>query len=343
MQKGRCNIANIIDVAKLAGVSKSTVSRVLNNNGYVDNETRKAIVNAIAELNYTPSSFAQNIRTRKSKTIAMMLPDASNTFYTELFKVVEDVALEYDYMVIVCDTRLSYEYELMLADRLLKRHTDGLLYFTQQRTNANQEFFVNLSKKIPIVFMDYAFADVPDISCVAVEGTQSTRSAVQFLFRKGKRKIAYVNLPSDKNVTMLRFEGYRQGLELCGLEYEPNMVVVQAELSDSLVNTGYYSAQSLLSKNEQIDAIIAASDQLAVGVLKYLKHSDIKIPEQISVIGFDNLDLCTIIEPTLTTIAQPIEKIGRDATHLLLSKILGSSVKSEKIIYDGKLIERQST
>ncbi|MCL2220764.1 MAG: LacI family transcriptional regulator [Oscillospiraceae bacterium] len=340
---GGCNIANIIDVAKLAGVSKSTVSRVINNNGYVDTETRKAVTDAIAELNYTPSSFAQSIRTRKSKTIAMMVPDASNTFYTELFKVVEDVALEYDYMVIVCDTRLSYEYELMLADRLLKRHTDGLLYFTQQRTEENQEFFINLSKKIPVIFMDYAFADIPDISCVAVEGMQSTSAAVKFLFNKGKRNIAYVNLPGDKNVTMLRFEGYRQGLELCGLEYDPEMVVVRAELSDSLVNTGYCSAQALLNRNEQIDAIVAASDQLAVGVLKYLKHVGIKIPEQISVVGFDNLDLCTITEPTLTTIAQPIEEMGREATHLLLSKIYNSAVKNKKIIYNGMLIERQST
>jgi len=272
-----------------------------------------------------------------------MLPDASNTFYSEVFKVVEHTSLEYDYMVIVCDTQRSFENEVMLADRLLKRRTDGLLYFTQQRTAENQDFFLSLSKKIPIVFMDYAFMDVPGISCVAVEGRSCTGKAVRLLYDKGRRKIAYVNLPGDKNVTMLRFDGYKSGLNECGLEFNAGMVISNAELSDSLVNVGYLAARSLLDGKEKPDAIVAASDQLAAGIVRYLKQADIRIPEQISVIGFDDIDLCTIMDPTLTTIAQPIGQIGRDATNLLLSKIFGRPVERDKIAYEGKIIERQST
>jgi DNA-binding LacI/PurR family transcriptional regulator len=336
--------ANILDVANYAGMSKSTVSRVLNNKGYVAKRTREKIEEAIRALNYSPSAFAQNIRTRKSRTIAMMIPDTSNTFYMEIFKAVEDVALRNDYMVIMCDTRRSFENEKNYADKLLKRNIDGLLYFTQQRAAENQEYFTQLSRQLPLVFMDYAFAELPGICCVAAESRHCTSDAVEYLYRKGRRHIAYINLPLDPNVTLLRCEGYQMGLEKCGLRYTADMVAMPHEQeSHSLVDAGINAARKIVENNKKVDAVMAASDQMAIGAIKYLRSVNLSIPGDISVIGFDNTDLCEIVSPTLTTIKQPIKQIGKEAARLLLNLIMEEPVSSRKIIYNGVLVERHST
>lgn len=337
-------MVNILDVAKRAGVSKSTVSRVLNNNGYVAKDTKERIEKVMRELNYTPSSFAQNIRTRRSRTIAMMIPDASNTFYMEIFKVIEDVALRNDYMVILCDTRRSVKNELRYADKLLKRHIDGLLYFTQQRLPENERFFTELSSKIPVVFMDYAFAEVPGVQCVAMGGIECSAQAVEYLYGRGRRHIAYINLPQKHNVTLLRCDGYRQGLEKCGIAVDENMIVTpEVQKKHSLVDVGFSAARTLLKQNKNIDAIMTASDHLAVGAMKYLKSKGKKLPEDISIIGFDDTDICEIVNPALTTIRQPIKNMGKDAAQLLVNLILEKPVKNGSVIYKGEMIERFST
>ncbi len=336
--------SNILDVAQLAGVSKSTVSRVLNNKGYVAQTTRDSVEDAIKRLNYTPSSFAQNIRTRRSRTIAMMVPDTSNSFYTEVFKAVEDIAYENDYMVIMSDTRRSFSNEKKYADKLLKRNIDGMLYFTQQKTQANLDFFSRLTHRLPIIFMDYAFAEVPELHCVAAEGRNATAEAVKYLYGKGRRSIAYVNLPQTNNITLLRCEGYRAGLEQCGINVDERMIALPEDQHGvSLVDVGFYAAERLMAQNPRIDAIMAASDHLAIGVMKYLKKAGVRIPADVSVMGFDNTDLCDIISPALTTVKQPIKNIGHEAARMLLNLIMGETVPTDKIIFDSAIVERDST
>ena len=337
-------MASIIDIAKMANVSKTTVSRVLNNNGYVAKDTREKIERIMKEMNYFPSSFAQNIRTRKSRTIAMMVPDSSNTFYMEMFKAVEEITLKENYMVILCDTRRNIKNEMNYAEKLLQRSIDGLLYFTQQRVKENEEFFVDFSKKVPTIFMDYAFAEIENIHCVAVEGRNCSRQAVEYLYRLGKRKIGYINLPKTNSVSFLRYEGYRQGIEKLGLSDDPAlMVLAKQERGRTLVDLGYAATHKLLKENPDVDAIMAASDHLAVGAIKYMRNHKIRVPEKVSVIGFDDTDLCEIISPTLTTIRQPIKAIGHDAASLLLELINDRPRPANKIIYEGELVKRSST
>ena len=334
-------MVTILDVAKHAGVSKSTVSRVLND-GYVDPKTRRKVERSIAELDYTPSSFAQNIRTRKSKTIAMMIPDSSNMFYMDFFKAAENIALEHEYMIIMCDTKSSPETERIYADKLLKRNIDGLLYFTQ--SVENEQYFVELSMKIPVVFMDFAFARNQNISCVATEGIDCSRNAVQFLYKKGKRKIAYINLPKRENITSLRCDGYRLGLKDCGLIYDGSLVEMPKENPQySMVELGFWATEQLLKRNPDIDAIMTAADTLAIGAIKYLKSRSIEIPGKIGVMGFDDIDLCTVVEPNLTTIMQPIETMGREAANILINQILKLNLSCQKILHNGTIIEREST
>jgi len=271
-----------------------------------------------------------------------MIPDSSNMFYMDFFKAVEDIALEHGYMIIMCDTKSSSETERIYADKLLKRNIDGLLYFTQQADN--EQYFVELSRKIPVVFMDFAFAGNQNISCVATEGIECSRNAVRFLFHKGRRKIAYINLPKGENITSLRCDGYRMGLADCGLPCDESLVQTPEENPQhTMVELGFVATEQLIKRNPDIDAIMASSDTLAIGAIKYLKSRGIAIPGRISVMGFDDIDLCTVVEPNLTTIMQPIETMGREAANILISQILKLNLSCQKILHNGCIIEREST
>ena len=339
-------MTTIWDVAKLAGVSKSTVSRVMNN-GSASNESRKAVFDAIEQLQYKPSCFAKNIRTQRSMTIAMMIPDASNLFYTEMYKAVEKIIFEQEYMVIICDTQNSTEYEIKYAQKLLDRKIDGLIYCTYKMNETSEKYFINLSKRLPMVFMDFAFAKFMDkekISLVATEGMESTRRALKFLYEKGRRNIAYMNFPSDTQITIPRFEGYKKGLADCGLPYREEFVYFpQPEHDLDVLDLGYTGARILMSAKEVPDAIMVAADPIAVGAMKYLKEKKIKIPQELSLIGFDNNNICELIEPNLSTIAQPIKKLGTLAAQMMLSKLNGISDSNESKIFEGELIERGTT
>lgn len=336
-------MATILDVAKLAGVSKSTVSRVMNNGG-VSPESKKVVLSAIKKLNYQPSYFAKNIRTQKSMTIAFMIPDASNLFYTEMFKAIEKVALKQDYMVTLCDTQNSPKHEMKYAEKLLQRKIDGLIYGTYKMDSESQKYFIQLSKSLPIVFIDHAFKKFEDISIVTTEGFNSSRKAVKFLYHKGRRNIAYINFPKDAQVTSNRFRGYKSGLEDCGLSYNRELVYYPNSSEDLDVrDMGYCGAKALMNSRSNVDAIMVAADPLAIGAMKYLKQQGIKIPDEVSLIGFDNNAICEIIEPSLTTIAQPIEKIGTIASKILLNKINGVSNIQDRVIFEGELKQRDST
>lgn len=336
-------MATIWDVAKLAGVSKSTVSRVINK-GSCSPEAKDAVLDAIDKLNYQPSCFAQNIRTQRSMTIALMIPDASNLFYTELFKSIQKIAYAHHYMVTLCDTQNSSDYEIKYAQKLINRKIDGLIYGTYKMDARTQDFFVSLSESVPTVFIDYAYKRYDNISIVATEGYQSTRETVNFLYQKGRRHIGYVNFSRDVEVTQLRYQGYMRGLEDCGLAYSSDIVFFpnSREHMDG-ITIGYTGAETLLSKNRKIDAIMTAADPIAIGVIKYLKQKGIKIPEDISVIGFDNNAICEIIEPTLTTIAQPIRDLGTTAVNILMNNIQGKENNMQRIFMKGELVQRNST
>jgi DNA-binding LacI/PurR family transcriptional regulator len=336
-------MSTIWDVAKLAGVSKSTVSRVMNN-GASSEQSRDAVMAAAKKLNYQPSFFAKNIRTQKSMTLALLIPDASNLFYTEIFKAVEGVAFKQDYMVTLCDTQNCPEYEIKYTEKLLQRRIDGLIYATYKMNPKTQNYFVSLSKTLPIVFLDYAFKRYEEISIVATEGYDSSSTAVKFLFNKGKKNIAYINLPEDVEVTQHRYEGYKKGLEICGVPFSSDLVCFPIQKNEmSARDLGFSAAKQLLSTGKKIDAIMVASDPLAIGAMKYLKNQGIQIPSEICVIGFDNNEICDIVTPSLTTIAQPIRSVGTQAARILLNKINGIENKEERIFFKGELIQRRST
>lgn len=221
---------------------------------------------------------------------------------------------------------------------------DGLIYCTYKMGQAAQEYFVKLSKKHPVVFIDYAFRKYENISIVATEGLDSSCDAVKFLYHKGKRNIAYINFPEDVEVTKLRYEGYLKGMNECGLAAAPDLVYFP-NTDETLTSRqiGYQGTKRLLNSNKSIDAIMVAADHLAVGAIQYLKQQGIRVPQDVSVIGFDNNELCEVIEPSLTTIAQPINLLGIKAAKVLFDKIERKNEKTVRLFFEGELKQRGST
>lgn len=336
-------MVTIFDVAKEAGVSKSTVSRVVNHDERVKENTRAAVEAAIEKLNYSPSFMAQAIRTRKTHTIAFMVPEYSNIFYTEMFRGVEDIALKHGYMVLVCNTERHVMSEVEYAQELLKRNIDGIIYNTYRMDDAMAEYLHRAEKKIPIVYMNKATKSDLDAPHVYTDGLPSTKNAVRYLYEKGKKRIGYVLNSEDISIIEDRFHGYLEGLKACGLQRNEKWIYrVRREYEPDYIKLGRDAAKYYLSLEERPDAILTAIDMIGIGCVKEIQASRVKIPEDISVIGFDNVFLSELIDPPLTTIGQPIREMGQAAAEILISVLEGKECQNT-VVFEGNLIIRGTT
>ena len=338
-------MSTILDVAKLAGVSRSTVSRVISGNGAVKPETKVAVEKAIEELNYTPSYFAQGIKTGKTKTLAMIVPDYSNVFYGEMFRGIEKIALENGYMVMICNTDKSSTRERRYVEELLKRKVDGIIYNTYKRNKENIEYFTKLSKKMPVVFMDHMQGADINVPYVLTEGFDSSKKAAKYLIGKGKKRIGYIRMPPYISVVQHRYEGYKQGLIESGITPDSNIVYQcpNNEVGKTHLEIGFEGAKALMNRQDPPNAIMTSIDIMAVGAIKYLKRAGYRIPQDVSVIGFDDIALATIVEPNLTTIAQPTRKIGEEAAKIIMAMLNDEETVNKQIMFEPEFIIREST
>lgn len=338
-------MSTIFDVAKEAGVSKSTVSRVLNHEAGVRENTRKAVEAAIRKLNYSPSYFARGIRTGRTRTIAMLVPEYTNVFYNELFRGVEDVALKHGYMVFVCNTERHSNSEQEYIEELLRRNIDGIIYNTYSMDKQMLSYLRKLSRKLPFVFMDkvFDFEKEKEASYVVTDGFSSTRNAVHYLNERGKRRIGYIRNIEGIHVTEERYEGYLAGLSDCGLEFQEKYIcrLFPTEEID-YIKRGHDAADYYAGQADRPDAVLAAIDMLAIGCVQQLRRRKVKVPEEINVIGYDNISLSELMEPPLTTIRQPIRKLGQTAAEIIIAKINGEQV-ADRVTYDGELVLRETT
>lgn len=336
-------MATIFDVAKEAGVSKSTVSRVINMDKKVKEETRIAVEEAIRKLNYSPSFMAQAIRTRKTHTIALVVPEYSNIFYTEMFRGVEDIALKYGYMVMVCNTERHAMSEIEYTNELLKRNIDGIIYNTYRTDDEMANYLRNVSQQIPIVYMNRVLGEDESYSYVYTDGFKSCRKAIHYLYEKGKRKLGYVQNSEDISIIEDRYQGFLKGLEDLGITPDDKWIYrVQRENEPDYIKLGRDAARYYASLSDRPDAILTATDMIGIGCVKGFNECHIQIPKEISIIGFDNIFLSALVDPPLTTIAQPIRKMGQAAAEILISHLENRPI-ANKVVFDGKLIVRGTT
>jgi DNA-binding LacI/PurR family transcriptional regulator len=331
-------MATISDVAKRAGVCKATISRVINKTGQVSDTTRKVVMAAIKELEYNPSVIAQGMRSRITKTIAVVMPDYGNPFLPYIYKKIETSLKKYDYMALICQTSGDFEEEVEYINRLLRRQIDGIILFTHNDDKEQAVYFNNLAKKLPLVLFDEG-NDKLYVSQISTNGYKGIKEAMQHLIDRGHKRIGC--LVTAKGTAKRRLQGYIDVLMENGIEFDPKLVYYSSfQVQESILAAKYYAYLE-----NRPTAVVAFADYLAIGIMKYFGDIGINVPNDMEVIGFDGIDLTKIITPELTTIAQPIEVLASEMISILMEKINNTEKIGEvkKIVIDGELIIRNST
>jgi LacI family transcriptional regulator len=329
---------NIDDIAKLAGVSKSTVSRVISKNGYVASESQRRILQVMEEVNFSPNVFAKGMRTNRSHSIGILYPDLSNPFFAEWYAVVDRISRSSGYLNYICITDPKGETEEQRIDDLLARSIDGILLFPYRKDQSFLNKLRKITQHTPVVCCDSMF-EGEGLSCVFANGQKGTFDAVQHLARTGKKRIAYIKGKPEFEVVNRRFKGYCEGLTNAGLTFDQQLVYEGKFKMDC----GTKAAELFMELPNPPDAIMAATDYMALGVLDYLKKQNILIPEQIAVFGFDDLNFAANSQPTLSTIALPIQEMAESAISTLISLMAENREEPFEHIFNCELKIRQST
>ena len=257
--------------------------------------------------------------------------------YTELYKGIESVARGEGYVSLVCHTGEDSETELYYLKEIVKRRVDGVILCTYNRTKTSTLYLTDLAKKIPIVFMDPVFNDL-GFSSVTSDGCVGTKMAVNYVYDLGCRRIAYISGPSVHEVTKDRLNGYLEGLKICGCVPKEEYIY----RGDFTLESGADAVNYFLTLREIPDAILAATDVMAIGALKELRSRGIKVPEAVKLVGFDDIPLCRLVDPPLTTVAQPIDLLGKTAAELLIEKIRTPGMPNKQISMQCTLTKRKS-
>ena len=328
-------MATIRDVARLAGVSVATVSRVINKTDSVNPETAGQVRKAIEQLQYEPNAVARGLAGKKMGIIALILPDILNPFFPALTRGVEDIAHKKGLTVILGNSDDLGLKESSYIKALKKKYVDGFIF----ASNTIREEDVEALRKegIPIVLLDRGLSTA---SCAVIRSNnrEGAKLAVQHLIEQGCQKIAHIYGPQEFITARERMLGYEEvagGLS----EYSPSLMVS----GNFDIESGRKAVEQLLARHPDLDGIFAGNDLMAIGALKALHERGIPVPEQVKVCGFDGIGLTEITEPELTTVAQPVYEMGGLAAQVLLDEI-ESGIRENKLIeLDVTLIPRKST
>ncbi|MGE5554391.1 MAG: LacI family DNA-binding transcriptional regulator [Betaproteobacteria bacterium] len=331
-------MATIQDVARKARVSTATVSRVINESGFVSEELKNKVRQALNELDYRPNSFARSLRKKQSYLIGLMISDIANPFFTALVRGVEDVVNDSGFNLILCNTDEMEEKERAYVELLCEKRVDGVIMAPAGHSRGHVEMFQRYG--IPVVFVDRELEGVK-VDAVLLDNVKGAQLATTHLISLGHRRIGVIAGRPDISTTWGRLEGYRRALHEQGIEFSPDLVVG----SDSRIDGGYRGAQALLSLRERPTAIFATNNLVTIGAMKFMKETGVRIPADISIVGFDDFESTSIVDPPLTVVAQPTYQIGQTAATTLVKRVKrkGKQVRRIKIVrLEPELVIRQS-
>ncbi len=328
-------MATIKDVAREAKVSVATVSRVLNKHENISLKTKITVKKAIDKLNYEPNMLGRNLRRSKSGMILALMPSISNPFYAQIVEGIEDIATRNNYTVLICGTDSNVDKENLYFNLLKQKLIDGVI---MMNTLQEPEVINALAKKYPIIQCS-EYSEEVDIPFISIDNKKASYDAIKFLVKLGHKDIALINSDEGFLYARRRKEGYMEALKESGIAIREEFVE-QVGLG---FDNGRRMVKRLLKLKKPPTAIFAVSDILAIGAIKEIHESKLRVPEDIAVIGFDNVDFASISTPSLTTIAQPMYQIGCEATKMLLRRINDIDAPIDNIILDYNLIIREST
>ncbi len=327
----------IKDIAEESEVSTATVSKIINNKDTnISSKTRERVLSIIKKYNYSPNKVASAMITKKSFTIGLIIPDITNEFFPRLVRGVEVYANSKGYSVVLCnsdnDAKKEVDYIKMLADKMI----DGIILTTSSTGIVN--FQKNLNANIPIVTIDRSLDDSQFIGSVSIDNVLGSYKAVSHLIKNNCKNILFFSGEEDLQVSYDRLLGYKKALYEHNLPFNKENVV----FGEFSINCGYENCKKVIDI-DKYDGIYCANDLIAFGVIKNLRERNINIPEDIQVIGFDDIFMSSITTPTLTTINQPAYEMGYEGAKILIDYLNKKSKNKKNIILDTKLIKRNTT
>ena len=329
----------IADVAKIATVSKATVSAVINNKPTVSMTTRDKVLKAIEKLNYHPSEIARSLSIQKTKCIGLVIKEIDNPYFAKVMKGVFDVCCQQGYTVLLGSSELSPYQEMQSIETLTHQWVDGLIISPLQGEDIDFKYLANLlQEKYPLVML--GTVKNYQTNLVDINNVTAAYQAVSYLIKFGHTEIAYFSGPSYSAHSMDRLEGYRQSLMDHHLPIRKNYI----QQVGSYIADSYQVGKQFFSRIEyKPTAVFCYNDLVAIGLINALTDSGIQVPEQVSVIGFDNIEFCESARIPLTTVDVPTYEIGKRAAELLIKQISNpTEIFNEKVILTAKLVERNS-
>ncbi|MGE6628846.1 catabolite control protein A [Bacillus sp. NPDC077027] len=331
------NNVTIYDVAREANVSMATVSRVVNGNPNVKPTTRKKVLEAIDRLGYRPNAVARGLASKKTTTVGVIIPDISSIFYSELARGIEDIATMYKYNIILSNSDQNTDKELHLLNTMLGKQVDGIVFMGGNITDVLVEEFKRSPVPIVLAASVEEQAKTPSVN---INYEQAIYDSVHLLVEKGHKRIAFVSGPLSEPINSVKkLNGYKRALEEAGIALDEALVME----GDYTYDSGIEALASLLEQEDQPTAVIAATDEMALGVIHGAQDRGVSIPNDLEVIGFDNTRLSLMVRPQLTTVVQPTYDIGAVAMRLL-TKLMNKEEVDEQIVELPHRIElRQST
>jgi len=331
--------ATIKDIAKATGFSYTTVSRVLNGKGGANKDNSEWIKRVAVELGYQPNIVAKSLRLNSTKTIGVIVPDCSNTVYSRVIKAVEDVASENGYSIVLCNTDYDYDKEYASVKLLVEKRVDGLIMATPQLLKKDDVKFLK-SIGIPVVFL-YRWDEENTMDYVVTNNQLGAFLVSDHMIKRGNRDIVFFNLKKDVQSAQEREKGFKEALEVNGIEFKPSMVLY-AERRDVRVEDGYNWIKEKLNRREIPSAVFCASDAVATGVMLAALEYGLKVPGDIAIAGYDDLNYVEYLPVPLTTVRQQCYTIGATGTKILLERINDKELMLQQIVVDPELIIRKS-
>ncbi len=333
----------ILDVAEQAGVSPSTVSRVINETAPVAEATKKKVTEAIESLGYRTNKFAHALRKQASNVFGIIVPDISNPFFSTLIRGAEDRFHEDGLSTMICDTDGQPEKEARNVEMLVKERVDGaLVTSTESESNGIPRL---IDKDIPVVAVDRSPTGY-EMTAVLADNEGAGMIATEHLLNRGCRMIGFVRGPAGVSTAHERFIGYVNGLESRGLEVQEGLIA----RGDFTFNSGKRALEELIAANNESefpDGLVVANDLMGVGVIRKAEEMNLHVPGELAVVGFDDILLSKLINPTLTTISAPTYEMGGTAAQLLLETVEADRKRAERkhkrIVFSTKLVERESS
>ncbi|HHG8783766.1 ribose operon transcriptional repressor RbsR [Enterobacter hormaechei] len=329
-------MATMKDVARMAGVSTSTVSHVINNDRFVSEAIREKVDAAIKELNYAPSALARSLKLNQTRTIGMLITASTNPFYSELVRGVERSCFERGYSLVLCNTEGDEQRMNRNLETLMQKRVDGLLLLCTETHQPSKEI-IQRYPSIPTVMMDWApFDGTSDL--IQDNSLLGGDMATQHLIDKGHTRIACITGPLDKTPARLRLEGYLSAMERAGLAIPDGYRIT----GDFEFNGGFEAMQKLLAQEPRPRAVFIGNDAMAFGAYQALYQAGLRVPDDMAIVGYDDIELARYMTPPLTTIHQPKDELGELAIDVLIHRMAQPTLQQQRLQLTPVLMERGS-